>query len=168
MNSFAFLVSASLSSCFRFLLFLYGRLFVKFLLTKVADDTVAGAFSLETTKCAFNAFVFANFYRRHYLFTILCRCLNYLLRNYSNLKKSCQVFFYHFLGFLRIFCFYSFALAQSLKNLVEIIKPLQNPPPDAYKWGKYNRRGVRPLRIRIRRFCKPISALSKRFFAVAV
>ena len=59
------LVSASFSSRFRLLLFLYGRLFVKFFLTKVTDNAVARAFSLKTTKCAFHAFVFTNFYRRH-------------------------------------------------------------------------------------------------------
>lgn len=65
MDSFVLLVSASLSSRFRFLLFSYGRLFVEFLLTKVADDTIAGALSLETAQCAFNVFVFPYFYRRH-------------------------------------------------------------------------------------------------------
>ena len=65
MSSFVLLVSASFASRFRLLLSLYGRFFIKFLLTKIADDPVAGAFSLETTQCAFNAFVFSDFNRRH-------------------------------------------------------------------------------------------------------
>ena len=76
MSSFVLLVSASLTSGFRLLLFLYGRFFIKFLLSKIAEDTVSGAFSLEAAKRAFNVFVFSNSYRRHSLFTILCLCLN--------------------------------------------------------------------------------------------
>ncbi len=64
-SSFVFLVSASLSSRFGFLLSSYGRLFIEFLLSQIADDTVAGAFSLETTQCAFNVFILANSNRRH-------------------------------------------------------------------------------------------------------
>ncbi len=66
MSSFVlFLVSASLTSRFRLLLSSYGRLFIKFLLSKIADDTVAGAFSLETTQRAFYVFVFTNSYCGH-------------------------------------------------------------------------------------------------------
>ncbi len=59
------LVSASLSCSFRLLLSSYGRFFVKFLLSQIADDAVSRAFSLKTTKCAFHAFVFSDFNRRH-------------------------------------------------------------------------------------------------------
>ena len=65
MNSFVFLVSASLSGSFGLLLSSYGRLFIEFLLSQIADNTVAGAFSLETAQCAFNVFVFTNSNRRH-------------------------------------------------------------------------------------------------------
>ena len=62
------LVSASLSSRFRLLLSSYGRFFIEFLLSQIADDAVARTFSFEATKCAFNVFVFSNFNRRHTLF----------------------------------------------------------------------------------------------------
>ena len=80
MDSFVLLVSASLSSCFGFLLLSYGRLFIEFLLSQVTDDTVAGALSLETTQCAFNVFVFTNSNRRHTCFhhPLPMRFLNYL------------------------------------------------------------------------------------------
>ena len=64
-SSFVFLVSASLSSRFGFLLSSYGRLFIEFLLSQVTDDSVAGAFSLETTQRAFYVFVFTYSYRGH-------------------------------------------------------------------------------------------------------
>jgi len=64
-SSFVLLVSASLTSGFRLLLSSYGRFFIEFLLSKIADDTVAGAFSLKAAQCAFNVFVFTNFNRRH-------------------------------------------------------------------------------------------------------
>ena len=95
-SSFVFLVSASLTSGFRLLLFSYGRFFIEFLLSKIADDTVAGAFSLETTQCAFNVFVFSDSNRRHSFSTLLCRCVYFLLRNYSKARIFCQVFFSSF------------------------------------------------------------------------
>ena len=72
---FCVLVSASLTCRFGLLLSSYGRLFIEFLLSQIADDTVAGAFSLKTAQCAFNVFVFSNFNRRHVFSTLLCRCV---------------------------------------------------------------------------------------------
>ncbi len=60
-----FLVSASLSGSFGLLLLSYGRFFIKFLLSQVTDDTVAGAFSLKTTQRAFYVFVFTYSYCGH-------------------------------------------------------------------------------------------------------
>ena len=64
-SSFVLLVSASLTSGFRLLLSSYGRFFIEFLLSKIAEDTVSGALSLEAAKRAFNVFVFSNSYRGH-------------------------------------------------------------------------------------------------------
>ncbi len=64
-DSFVLLVSASLSGSFGLLLLSYGRLFIKFLLSQVTDDTIAGAFSLKTTQRAFYVFVFTNSDRGH-------------------------------------------------------------------------------------------------------
>ena len=102
MDSFVLLVSASFSSCFGFLLLSYGRLFIKFLLSKIADNTVAGALSLETTQCAFNVFVFTNSNRRHTYFhhPLPMRFLR-LLDNYNNSQRQCQAFFPPFYTFFR-------------------------------------------------------------------
>ena len=59
------LVSASLTSGFRLLLSSYGRFFIEFLLSQIADNTVARAFSLKTAQCAFHVLVFSDFNRRH-------------------------------------------------------------------------------------------------------
>ena len=59
------LVSASLSRGFRLLSLFHRRLFVKLFLAKVADDTVAGAFSLETAQRAFEILVIPYTNRRH-------------------------------------------------------------------------------------------------------
>ena len=101
MDSFVVLVSASLSSCFGFLLLSYGRLFIEFLLSQVTDDTVAGALSFETTQCAFNVFVFTNSNRRHTCFhhPLPMHFLR-LPDNYSNLAQLCQAFFPRFYIFL--------------------------------------------------------------------
>ena len=101
---FLSLISASFSCRFRLLLSSYGRLFVKFLFTKITDNTVAGAFSLKTTKRAFYVLVFSYFNRGHSFFTNLCRCIYRLPRNYNNLTTRCQAFFK---GFTRFFPFIS-------------------------------------------------------------
>ena len=61
-------VSASLSRGFRLLSLLDGRLLVKLLLAKVADDAVARALSLKTTKRALEIFVFSDSDRGHILY----------------------------------------------------------------------------------------------------
>ena len=104
---FCFLISASLSCCFRLLLFLYGRLFVEFLLTKIAQDTVAGAFSLKTTKRAFNVFVFANSYRRHTFSPSFADAFNLYHVIIAISKAYVKLFSSLSLTFLRIFPFYS-------------------------------------------------------------
>ena len=59
------LVLVSLSGGFGLLLSSHGRLFIKFLLSQITDDAVAGALSFETAQCAFHVFVFSDFNRRH-------------------------------------------------------------------------------------------------------
>ena len=49
---------ASFSSRFRLFLSSYGRLFVMFFTTQIADDTVTRAFSFESSQCAVDIFVF--------------------------------------------------------------------------------------------------------------
>ena len=95
MSSFVFLVSASLTCSFGFLLSSYGRFFIKFLLSKIAEDTVAGALSLETAQCAFYVFVFSYFNRGH-SFHLPLPMPYLLLRYYSNLQILCQAFFHGF------------------------------------------------------------------------
>ncbi len=77
MSSFVLLVSASLTSGFRLLLLSYGRFFIEFLLSKIAEDTISRAFSLKTTKRAFHVFVFSDSNRRHSQFTILCQRISF-------------------------------------------------------------------------------------------
>ena len=59
------LVLIAFSCGFSLLAALYGRGFVKFLSSEVADYAVARALSLESFDCAFNGFVFAYSYSGH-------------------------------------------------------------------------------------------------------
>ena len=119
MSSFVFLVSASLTSCFGFLLSSYGRFFIKFLLSKIADDTVAGAFSLETTQRAFYVFVFTNSYCGH----SFSPSFAYAFIDYYAIIAIppfyVKSFFGVFATFLRNFPFYTAKGCRRVKFLVE-------------------------------------------------
>ena len=60
--------SATFTSSFCLLLTANAWFFVLFLFTKVTDDTVASATTLESTQCAIQCFVFTNFDCCHVLF----------------------------------------------------------------------------------------------------
>ena len=155
-SSFVFLVSASLTSGFRLLLSSYGRLFIKFLLTKIADDTIAGAFSLETAQCAFNVFVFTNSNRRHSFFTILCLCVN----SYSVIITIQKAYVKDFYGVFKAFLQFFPQVLSNKDVLWRISQSARNLPQDACKSGKCNRGAILPLHTRIRKFCTPISCPS--------
>lgn len=57
--------NASLSCRFRLLLSSYGRFFVMLFFTKIADDTVARAFTFESAKRVVERFVFSDSDSRH-------------------------------------------------------------------------------------------------------
>ena len=166
------LVSASFSCRFRLLLSLNGRLFVEFLLTKVPDDTVARAFSLKTTKCAFNAFVFANSNRRHSFQPSFANCVSFLypviITSSTKVVKSFFAVFSHFFRFMGICKQVYRKDCVSLTNFVDFIAQARNLPQGAYTKGKRNHSAFLPLRIRIRKSCTPIFSFPWALLAVWV
>lgn len=121
----SFSLVLSLSCRFGLFLSSYGRLFIKFLLAKIADDAVSGTSSLESAKRAFYVFVLADFNGRHFLFTCLCPKLNLIYPTsiplYAQTVKS-------FLGGVqKFFSFYSVRRAMTgsfFAALLAGIKPL--------------------------------------------
>ena len=105
-SSFVRLVSASLSGSFGLLLSSYGRLFIKFLLFHIADDTVAGAFSLKAAQCAFYVFVFTNSYRGHTFHLPLPLHYSFYPVIIATKKQSVKSFFAPFSTFFRFFPFF--------------------------------------------------------------
>ena len=142
---FLSLVSASLTSGFRLLLFSYGRFFVKFLLSKIADNTVAGAFSLKTTKRAFHVLVLSNSYRRHTFSPSFADAFILVLCYYNNFNRSCQVFFRRFLQF-----FINFSKQNTIipENKVEPCRKSNFSSLRRTKLPIHMRKIVKPARVR--------------------
>jgi len=103
------LVSASLSCRFGLLLSSYGRFFIKFLLSKITDNTVAGAFSLKTAQCAFNVLVFTNSYRRHSFSPSFAIAFNDYFDIITIPRRAVKSFFGFFATFLRNFPIYEWS-----------------------------------------------------------
>ena len=97
------LVSASLSGSFSLLSLLHGRLLVKFFFTKVADDAVAGAFSLKTTQCVLNVLVISDSNGRHILLNPPSPSA---LTDYRIIIAKPHVFVNFFRAQFGIFCFF--------------------------------------------------------------